>query len=130
MQGNLGIGKRNPTEKLEVNGRIRAKEIKVEASPWPDFVFEDSYQLPSLTESEIFIKEKGHLPNIPTAQEVEQDGVALGRMNALLLQKIEELTLHLIEKDKAINILQEQVEKIEEIQLKVDLLQKALTVEK
>ncbi len=112
MQGNLGIGRRNPTEKLEVSGRIRAEEIKVEASPWPDFVFEDSYQLPSLLDTEMFIKEKGHLPNIPTAQEVEVDGVALGKMNALLLQKIEELTLHLIAKDKAITILQEQVSKL------------------
>jgi len=98
--GNLGIGTTLPTEKLEVNGKIRAREIKVEASPWPDYVFAKDYHLPSLAEIEKHIKEKGHLPGIPTAAEVKANGINLGEMNAKLLQKIEELTLQLINQSK------------------------------
>jgi hypothetical protein len=103
--GNIGIGTAAPTEKLSVNGKIRAQEIKVEASPWPDYVFNKSYSLPTLLETEQHIKEKGHLPGIPSAAEVKANGIDLGEMNAKLLQKIEELTLHLIEKDKEIQLI-------------------------
>lgn len=95
--GNVGIGTTNPTEKLSVNGTIRSKEVKVEASPWPDYVFSDNYQLTTLEELESFIKSKGHLPEVPSAEEVAENGIALGEMNALLLKKIEELTLYVIE---------------------------------
>ncbi len=98
--GNVGIGTLAPTEKLSVNGKIRAKEVKVEIANWPDFVFAKSYTLPTLQEIEAHIKEKGRLPGISSAEEVKANGVDLGDMNAKLLQKIEELTLHLIEKDK------------------------------
>jgi hypothetical protein len=99
----LGIGTENTGEnRLSVNGNIRAKEIKVEAAPWPDYVFNASYKLPSLQETEQFIKANHHLPDIPSAAEVEKDGVNLGEMNARLLKKIEELTLHLIEQSKLI----------------------------
>jgi len=95
--GNLGVGTDNPTEKLAVKGKIRAQEIKVETADWPDYVFAKGYQLPSLQETEKHIKEKGHLPGIPSAEEVKANGVDLGAMNAKLLKKIEELTLYLIE---------------------------------
>jgi hypothetical protein len=98
--GNVGIGTVSPAEKLSVNGKIRAQEIKVEAVNWPDYVFADNYKLPSLQETEKHIKEKGHLPGIPSAEEVKTDGVDLGDMNAKLLKKIEELTLYLIELKK------------------------------
>ncbi|TCC97697.1 hypothetical protein [Pedobacter hiemivivus] len=99
--GNIGIGTTDPKNyRLAVNGKIRAQEIKVEASPWPDYVFADSYSLPTLQETEKHIKEKGHLPGIPSAAEVKANGIDLGEMNAKLLQKIEELTLHLIELKK------------------------------
>lgn len=98
--GSFGIGTSTPTEKLSVNGKIRAKEIKVEATGWPDYVFEDGYQSKSLTELEAFIKQYKHLPEVPSAKEVEQNGVALGEMNKILLKKIEELTLLLIEQNK------------------------------
>jgi hypothetical protein len=102
--GNLGIGTASPTEKLSVNGKIRAHEIKVETSGWPDYVFAKGYQLTSLEETEKHIKEKGHLPGIPSAEEVKANGVDLGEMNAKLLKKIEELTLHLIEQNKKIEL--------------------------
>ncbi len=99
--GNVGIGVINPGQKLAVNGNIRSKEIKVELNNWPDYVFAPSYNLQSLSEVETFINQNGHLPNIPSAAEVEENnGIELGAMNAKLLEKIEELTLHLIEKDK------------------------------
>lgn len=98
--GNVGIGTSIPKEKLSVNGHIRAVEIKVESTNWPDYVFQSSYQLPTLAQIEEQIKIKGHLPDIPSAKEVEANGIALGEMNKLLLKKVEELTLHLIDKEK------------------------------
>jgi hypothetical protein len=98
--GNVGIGTAAPTEKLSVKGKIRAQEIKVEMTNWPDFVLAKDYKLSSLLETEKLIKEKGHLPGIPSAAEVQANGVELGDMNKKLLQKIEELTLYLIEMKK------------------------------
>lgn len=99
--GNLGIGTNDPRDyRLAVNGKIRAHEIKVEITNWPDYVFSKSYLLPTLKETEKYIKEKGHLPGIPSSEEVKTNGIDLGDMNAKLLQKIEELTLHLIEQNK------------------------------
>lgn len=102
--GNIGIGTYNPTKKLSVNGTILAKEILVSsaASNWPDYVFEEGYDLMSLEEIESFIEANKHLPNIPSQDDVEKDGVSLGEMQRLHMEKIEELTLHMIEKDKEI----------------------------
>ena len=97
---NFGIGTTTPSEALEVNGTIRTKEVKVEASPWPDYVFDPDYELRSLEETEAFIKENKHLPEVPPASELEANGLSLGEMNRLLMKKIEELTLHLIEVNK------------------------------
>ncbi|MGS2741704.1 hypothetical protein [Sinomicrobium sp. M5D2P17] len=103
--GSVGIGTTNINGwKLAVNGNIRAKEIKVETG-WSDFVFEDSYNLPTLEEVEQHIKEKGHLKDIPSAKEVEANGIFLGEMDAKLLQKIEELTLYTIQLQKEVNAL-------------------------
>ena len=106
--GNVGIGTLSPTEKLSVNGKIRAKEVKVEAANWPDYVFQKEYPLLSLRELETYIKTNGHLPELPTAKEVESNGFELGEMNKQLVKKIEELTLYLIDKDKKITLLEEQ----------------------
>ena len=111
--GNVGIGTTTPNAKLAVNGNIRAKEIKVETTNWPDYVFEKDYKLPSLRDTEKHIKEKGHLPGIPSAEEVKANGVDLGEMNAKLLKKIEELTLHLIEKDKKVTSLELRLNNLE-----------------
>ncbi|MDD6211035.1 MAG: hypothetical protein PUB21_10570 [Bacteroidales bacterium] len=109
--GNLGIGVTNPTRKLEVNGTIRAKEVIVETTgSWADYVFDKDYKLPSLAEVENHIKEYQHLPEIPSAAEVNTNGVNLAEMNVKLLQKVEELTLYIIEQDKSISLLKEEVD--------------------
>ncbi|KAA1247853.1 hypothetical protein [Aquimarina sp. RZ0] len=98
--GNVGIGTNNPDATLAVNGNIHTKEVKVDLNGWPDYVFEDDYKLPTLQQVEDHIIEKGHLENIPSAAEVTENGIQLGEMNAKLLQKIEELTLYMIEQNK------------------------------
>ena len=95
--GNVGIGTTNPTNKLDVNGTIHSKEVKVDMNGWSDFVFKKEYDLPTLEEVEKQINEKGHLENIPSEEEVLKNGINLGEMNAKLLQKIEELTLYMIQ---------------------------------
>lgn len=98
----IGAGNITPTKALEVNGTIRSKEVIVEVANWSDFVFDNNYHLMSLKDTESFIKQNGHLPNVPSATEVEKEGIGLGEMNAVLLQKIEELTLYVIELEKKI----------------------------
>ncbi len=112
--GNVGIGTANPDEKLTVKGKIRAQEIKVEATNWPDYVFKKDYELTSLEEIDQYIKQYGHLPEIPKAVDVQADGVSLGEMNKLLLKKIEELTLHLIEQQKENQDYKKRIMKLEE----------------
>lgn len=102
--GNVGIGTFDTgSHKFAVDGSIGAREIKVETGTWSDFVFYEDYNLPTLDEVETHIKEKGHLLDIPSAEEVEKDGIYLGEMNAKLLQKIEELTLYTIQQEKKLN---------------------------
>ncbi len=114
--GNVGIGTLNPQSFLAVNGTITAKEVVVTLSGWSDFVFDENYQLPSLEEVERQLKEKKHLPDIPSEQEVLASGVNLGAMQAKLLQKIEELTLYVIELKKENQRLQQQFAKLEKAQ--------------
>ena len=90
--------------KLTVNGKVRAHAVKVYTT-WADYVFGDNYILPPLSEVENYIKQNGHLKDIPSAEEVEKNGIELGEMNKLLLQKIEELTLYTIELKKEIEVL-------------------------
>jgi len=101
LGGHVGIGGvENPAERLVVDGTICAKEVRVSLSGepcCPDYVFENDYKLKSLSELEDFIKTNKHLPGIPNAQEVANNGVEIGDMQARLLKKIEELTLYIIE---------------------------------
>lgn len=104
LSGNVAIGTSTvPTGyKLAVDGHIRTREIRVDQDTWPDYVFNEDYELLSLEKIKAYIDEHGHLPNIPSASEVEQNGVEVGKMNRLLLEKIEELTLYLFYQDDAI----------------------------
>ncbi|MEQ3162094.1 hypothetical protein AAA214_02950 [Parabacteroides goldsteinii] len=111
-KGWVGIGGVSyPQNALEVNGTIRAKEIKVETG-WADFVFAPDYNLPSLREVESHIKEHRHLPGIPTEAEVKKNGANLGEMNVKLLQKVEELTLYVIQQNKEIESLKSEVQQL------------------
>jgi hypothetical protein len=111
----LGIGTTSfndgtDTYRLSVAGNIRAHRVKVYTT-WADFVFEKNYVLPSLEEVEQHIIEKGHLKDIPSAEAVEKNGIELGEMNKLLLQKIEELTLYIIKQNKEIVEIKKQIKK-------------------
>ncbi|MEQ9263613.1 MAG: hypothetical protein RLN81_00205 [Balneolaceae bacterium] len=110
--GNIGIGTSNPDQALTVKGKIHSEEIIVDLNvPGPDYVFEEDYDLPTLSEIEAFIKANKHLPEIPSAKEMEANGISLGEMNMLLLKKIEELTLITIQQQKQINELIKRDEK-------------------
>ena len=105
--GNVGIGTTSPDETLTVKGKIHAEEVRIDLSvPAPDYVFNDTYELKSLEEVRKYIKKHGHLPNIPEAAEMEAEGIELGEMNMKLLEKIEELTLYILQ-------LEERLKKIE-----------------
>ena len=126
LKGNIGIGTDNPGSwELAVDGKIKTKEVKVTIEGWSDFVFYEDYQLPTLNEVENHIIEKGHLKDIPSAEEVKQDGFFLGEMDAKLLQKIEELTLYTIQQQKELEQekkkntnLEARLAKLEELILK------------
>lgn len=107
--GNVGIGTSGPQSLLSVNGKITAKEVQVTTSGWADFVFEENYKLLSLAEVENHIKKNKHLPEVPSAKEVKEAGINLGEMDAKLLQKIEELTLYIIQQDKRIETLERKI---------------------
>lgn len=109
VNGRIGIGVEFPSTPLDVAGTIRAKEVKIEATGWADFVFKKEYQLPTLSEVENHIKEYKHLPDIPSESEVLRDGVSVGEMQTKLLQKIEELTLYIINQEKRIIDLEKQL---------------------
>ncbi len=111
INGSLGIGTNNPGSfQLAVEGKIGAREIQVtNVAPWPDYVFANDYQLRTLPEVERFIQKNHHLPDVPSAKVVEKEGIEVGKMNATLLRKIEELTLHLIAQNKALEALKQEV---------------------
>jgi len=108
--GFIGIWTENPEHHLDVLGRIRANEIYVDMEGVPDFVFDDKYNLKSLQEVEAYIRANKHLEGIPSAKEMEGKSNALGELNLKLLQKVEELTLYLIEQDKKIKHLENELE--------------------
>ncbi|WP_313384642.1 hypothetical protein [Chishuiella sp.] len=114
--GRLGIGTQNPDQKLTVKGKVHAEEVIIDLNVPADYVFQKyytgksdlkaDYVFPKLNEIETFVKENNHLPDMPSAKEIQENGLKIGEMNNLLLQKIEELTLLLIEQDKRIKELE------------------------
>jgi hypothetical protein len=102
QDGNVGIGTSSPDAKLAVKGHIHTQEVRVDltGAVAPDYVFEKNYNLLPLSELETYITQNKHLPEVPSAKEMEVDGLNLKEMNLILLKKVEELTLHLIELSK------------------------------
>ena len=110
MTGNVGIGTNNPGSfKLAVEGKLGAREIRVTNAPWADFVFKSNYRLRPLAEVESFIKKNGHLPEVPSEIEITKEGNDLGKTDAVLLQKIEELTLYIIAQEKRMQALEQKL---------------------
>ena len=123
--GKIGIGTRSPDEMLTVKGKIHTQEVLVDlnGAVAPDYVFDryydgmafqkKDYQFKSLDEIENYIALHRHLPGVPSAKEIETDGLSLKAMNLILLEKIEELTLHTIEQQKQLDIMKEKIWKLE-----------------
>jgi hypothetical protein len=126
--GNVGIGTTNTQGyNFAVNGTAIATSMTVKAyNSWPDYVFKPSYTLPPLTEVKTYIDQNHHLPEIPTEQQIEKDGLNLGEMNKVLVKKVEELTLYLIEKDKQIQSQNALLKSQQELLLKVQKEQEDL----
>ncbi len=123
LGGNIGIGTYSPDEMLTVKGKIHAEEVRVDLSVPADYVFEKyytgesklkaDYTMPTLEEVEAFTKANNHLPNVPSAKQIQEEGLHLKEMTNLLLQKVEELTLYTIEQNR---INKEQEEKIKQLE--------------
>lgn len=112
--GSIGLGTTNPgSHRLAVEGSIGARKLKVTQEAWADFVFDTGYKLPSLQEVEQYVKVHKHLPDVPAASEVKENGLDVGEMNKILLQKVEELTLHLIELEKNNRELNKRLQQLE-----------------
>lgn len=110
--GIVRIGTSSNRATLNVNGEVITRKVKVTQNNWPDYVFESNYQLPSLYEIEQFIQKNKHLPEIPSATAIENNGLDIGETQALLLKKIEELTLYTIQQQKQIDALLLQNKKL------------------
>jgi hypothetical protein len=108
-----------------VNGSAIATSMTVKLyANWPDYVFKPDYQLPSLQQVETYIEQNQHLPDMPSAAQIEKEGINLGEMNKLLTKKVEELTLYLIEKDKKEGeqemIIQNLKDRLDKLELKIN----------
>lgn len=104
--GNVGIGTRYTPYKLSVDGSIGARLVRVELDTWSDHVFEEDYKLLSIEELEEYVKVNKHLPNVPSEKEVLENGIDLGQTDAILLEKIEELALYIIQLEKRLRELE------------------------
>jgi chitodextrinase len=125
---NIGIGTTDTQGyRLAVAGNVIAEGVKVELQGnWPDFVFKDGFELLSLEQVKAYITKNGHLPNIPNAEQIQKEGIDLGAMNAKLLQKIEEMTLYLIEQQSEIEKLRSENEKMNELFKRLDNIETIL----
>lgn len=113
VKGNVGIGTSSPSCALTVIGTISAKEVRVTANGYPDYVFAKDYKLAKLSDVEKYIDENKHLPGIPSAAEIEKNGLGLSEMSKKQMEKIEELTLYMIELKKENEALKKRIEVIE-----------------
>jgi len=125
--GSVAIASDNvPTGyKLAVGGKVIAEEVRVELEgAWPDYVFSSGYHLPSLKEVAKYIKRKGHLPNVPSSEEVQKNGILLGNMNSLLLEKIEELTLYTLQQEEKIKQQEQEIKSLQMLKDRLAALEK------
>ena len=111
--GNVGIGTTNPGVKLDVAGTVRAHEVRVCLNQGCDYVFGDDYKLMNLTDLSNFVKTNKHLPEVTPAAQMENEGINLSEMNALLLKKVEELTLYMIQQNQKIENLENKIKLLE-----------------
>jgi len=111
--GNIGIGTTTPQNKLDVNGTIHSKAMLIDLNGWNDYVFKKDYRLLPLSEVKTYIDQHQHLPEIPSEQEMIKNGLDVSEMNKLLMKKVEELTLYLIENQKQIDELKTKVSQLE-----------------
>lgn len=110
--------------KLAVEGKVIAREFRATQAPgWPDYVFDPSYALMDLQTLEQYIQTHKHLPDIPTAIEVANEGIELAAMNTLLLKKVEELTLYIIAQQKS---LYNQDAEISSLEISIEELKKMI----
>lgn len=91
---------------VDLNGKMYVRELEVTMSGWPDYVFKDDYDLKPLSEVSEFIEENGHLPGVPSQKEIVENGLNVGDMTSVLMEKIEELTLHVIDLQNQLETLQ------------------------
>ncbi len=112
VNGYLGVGTINPSERLSVNGKIKAMEVNVTTSGWADYVFSEGYKLRPLSEVRDFYEKNKHLPNIPDEREVLEKGVNLSEMTVKLLEKVEELTIYLVQQQDRIGELEKEVARL------------------
>lgn len=128
--GNVGIGTTNPDSKLTVAGNIHTQEVKVtvQAGSVPDYVFANDYKLKSLEEVEEYIKQNSHLPEIPSAQEIEGKGLMLAEMNLSLLKKMEEMTLYMIAQDKEVKSLKKENEILKSFSERLSKVENELSI--
>lgn len=108
--GNVGVGTTNPLYKLDVRGTMRAYEVIVDNVTGADFVFGKDYNLRPLNEVNAYIQQNQHLPEIPSAKEMQENGVNMNELQIQLLQKVEELTLYIIQQEKEIQELKNQIQ--------------------
>lgn len=109
LYGNMDIGTTLNKRDLNVNGNIKTRKVTVTQTNWPDYVFDSSYQLRPLSQVEQFLKENKHLPEVPSAATIEKEGLNMGDNQAVLLKKIEELTLYIIEQHKEMQEMKKEI---------------------
>ncbi|WP_163394189.1 hypothetical protein [Flavobacterium limi] len=136
FNGNVGIGTTTPDQKLTVNGTIHSKEVIVDTSIAPDYVFQkyytgkselkSDYRMPTLAEIEDFTRKNNHLPNVPSAKEMQENGILVAEMSNILLQKVEELTLYIIEQQKELERLKKENDNFKELSVRLTEIESRL----